>query len=83
MVTKASDQVSEALGKLRSELKHKRGYGARIASKLKVNVTEVYNVSWGRTRDARILKALMDEAKSTKVPNEEYMGIIAEYLSVA
>lgn len=75
----------EALGKLRAELRLKRGYGTRIAQKLttpkvKVSRFDVYNVAWGRSQNPVILKALVDEAKNATSSANESFEIISNYL---
>lgn len=83
MTTKTAIPVNEALGKLRLELKLKRGYGSRVAKRLKVSLSDVYNVSWGRVKDARILKALIEEAKNGEAPTDEYFDVLSEYSPAA
>lgn len=83
MKAKTALPVEEVLGQLRSELKLKRGYGSRVAKKLRVPLSSVYNVSWGRVKDARILKALMEEAKHGEAPTAEYYDVLSTYQTAA
>lgn len=81
MTTQTPENYADALGKLRTDLHLKRGYGSRIAKKLKVSRHEVYNVAWGRAKNPQILKALVDEAKNTQTTATESFDIIRSYLS--
>lgn len=60
----------EAMINVRARLRLKRGYASRVvnklkAKKLKVELTDVYNVAWGRVKNPVILEALVEEATST------------------
>lgn len=81
MTTTTAENYAEALGKLRAELKLKRGYGSRICTKLKISRSDVYNVAWGRSKNPIILKALVDEAKNGQSPTTESFEIISSYLT--
>lgn len=73
----------EALRDVRSRLKLKRGYGSRVVKKLStpkmpVQLTEVYNVAWGRIKNPVILEALVEEA--TTEHKDKSKEIITRYL---
>jgi len=78
MEQSVAPNLKEVLTDVRSRLKLKRGYGLRIAKKLKVTRFEVYNVAWGKSKNPMILQALVDEAIAHESdPNQE---IITKYL---
>lgn len=81
MSKESTEVYSEALGKLRSELQMHRGYGSRIAKKLRVHRQTVYAVAWGRAKNPIILKALIDEAKQGQ--QDASMELITNYLTAA
>ncbi len=57
-------EYQNGLQELRSKLVSKRGYGSRVADRLKVELKDVYNVAHGRIKNPVILQALVEEAKS-------------------
>lgn len=83
MEDKATKSQADVLLDIRSKLKLKRGYGSRIAKKLKVTRKEVYDVSWGRNKDAKILAALMEEARACEQEGNPYDQLITKYINKA
>lgn len=73
----------EALAKLRTDLKAAWGYAPRIARKFRVKTDEVYNVAHGRKKDPTILKALIDEARSTANQKDPSLQLLSDYYQSA
>ncbi len=72
---------NDALKSLRGKLAKRRGWGGRVSRQLKVEAYDVYNVAHGRTKDAAILEALIEEARASEKHTDPSLALIAEFVS--
>jgi hypothetical protein len=70
---------NDALNKLREQLKNRWGYAPRIAKKLSVKTSEVYQVVYGKSKNPIILKELVNESKNAKSSAIECFDIMNKF----